>query len=479
MKKINNLIKCDYDLNITTIEEDSRIKAPNSLFCCIEGLTVDGHDYVNNAIKNGAVAVIASKDIDVKVPVIRVDDTNKAMGEILSNFYDNADKKLKLIGVTGTDGKTTLTTIIYQLMNNFTNSGLIGTNGVICDFFEKESNFTTPFPKQLYSFLNDFYQAGCKYVTMETTSERLGTNRLSELQFDIAIYTNLSTDHLNTHKSMENYAGAKSKLFSLLKETGYAIINNDDDYSQNFIEATPGKVLTYGIDKQSDIMAKDIVITEKLLTFTLTAPYGEYKVISPLSGKFNVYNLMGAITTCYVLGFNVETVIEKVALLQPIDGREQYVECGQPFKVMVDYAHTGNALKNLLEYTKTFCKGKVIIVTGSGGLRDINRRIDIGETVTALANHVIFTSEDPRTEDPLKIIGEMLSTVKDKTSNYEIVLDREKAIQRALDRAEAGDLVLLAGKSNEAYMEIGTEMVPYITDAKVAEQYLQKIFANK
>lgn len=478
MKKLKELIKCNYDVNIESIEEDSRIKAPNSLFCCIKGLTVDGHNYAEKAIENGAVAILATKDLNVSVPVIKVKDTNKAMAKALSNFYDNTDKKLTLIGVTGTDGKTTLSSIIYQLINYFEDGGIIGTNGVKCKHFEKDSKFTTPFPKELYSFLNDFKKAGCKYVTMETTSERLALNKLNELRFKVAIFTNISRDHLNTHKTIKNYVKAKSKLFSLLTDDGYAIINNDDKYSSSFIKATKGKVITYGIENKADVTAKDIIITEKILTFTLCAPYGEYKIVCNLSGKFNVYNLMAAITTCYVLGFDVEKVIEKVKELKQVEGRQIYVNCGQPFKVMVDYAHTAFAIKNLLEYLRTFIKGRIIIVTGSGGLRDISRRIDLGEVVTKYADYVVFTSEDPRTEDPLKIIEDMLSTVKNKVSNYEIVIDRIAAIQKAISLAKPNDLVLLVGKGTEDYMAIGNGYVPYITDYKVAEQYLEEIMTK-
>lgn len=479
MKKLNKLIDCEYDILIKSIEEDSRIKADQSLFCCIEGLTVDGHQYAKVAVKNGAVAVIARQEVDVSVPVIKVSDTSKAMNNALANFYDNVDQKLTLIGVTGTDGKTTLSSIIYQLINHFDEGGLIGTNGIDCSYFEKDYEFTTPFPKELYSFLNDFYQVGCKYVTMEASSERLMTNRLNELAFKVAIFTNISPDHLNTHQTLDNYAAAKAKLFTLIKDDGYAIINVDDKYSDKFKASAKGKVITYGLNKKADVTAKEIKVTEKVLSFILEAPYGEYRVISPLSGKFNVYNLMAAITTCYLLGFEVEEVIKKVSLLKPIEARGLYVDLGQPFKVMIDYAHTANAISQLLNYLNIFVKGKVIIVIGSGGLRDIKRRIDIGKVVSKQAGYVVFTSEDPRTEDPLKIIDDMLLEVDGNYSNYEIIIDREEAIKKALAIAKDDDLVLITGKGTENYMEIGKEYVPYLTDQEVALKYLKEIVKIK
>lgn len=479
MKKLNELIDCEYDILIKEVEEDSRIKTNQSLFCCIEGLNSDGHQYAKAAVANGAVAVIARKKVHVSVPVIKVRNTTKAMNNILSNFYDQVDQKLTLIGVTGTDGKTTLSSIIYQLINRFDEGGLIGTNGINCTHFKKDYEFTTPFPKALYSFLNDFYQVGCKYVTMEASSERLMTDRLNELAFKMAIFTNISPDHLNTHQTIDNYVNAKTKLFSLIKNDGYAIINVDDKYSDRFIKAATGKVITYGIDNQADIMAKNIKVTEKLLFFTLHAPYGEHQVVSPLSGKFNVYNLMAAITACHLLGFKVEEVIEYVALLEKIEAREVYVDLGQPFKVMIDYAHTANAISNLLEYLKVFVKGRIIIVIGSGGLRDIGRRIDIGKVVSRASDYVIFTAEDPRTEDPLKIINDMLVEVDHDFNNYQIIIDRESAIKGAINIAKENDLVLIVGKGSEDYMEIGKEYVPYITDKEAAIKYLKEIVKIK
>lgn len=479
MKKLNELIDCEYDILIKEVEEDSRIKTNQSLFCCIEGLNSDGHQYAKAAVANGAVAVIARKKVHVSVPVIKVRNTTKAMNNILSNFYDQVDQKLTLIGVTGTDGKTTLSSIIYQLINRFDEGGLIGTNGINCTHFKKDYEFTTPFPKALYSFLNDFYQVGCKYVTMEASSERLMTDRLNELAFKIAIFTNISPDHLNTHQTIDNYVNAKTKLFNLIKDDGYAIINVDDKYSDRFIKAATGKVITYGINNQADIMAKNIKVTEKLLFFTLHAPYGEHQVVSPLSGKFNVYNLMAAITACHLLGFKVEEVIEYVASLEKIEAREVYVDLGQPFKVMIDYAHTANAISNLLEYLKVFVKGRIIIVIGSGGLRDIGRRIDIGKVVSRASDYVIFTAEDPRTEDPLKIINDMLLEVDHDFNNYEIIIDRESAIKGAINIAKENDLVLIVGKGSEDYMEIGKEYVPYITDKEAAIKYLKEIVKIK
>lgn len=474
MKKLNELFDVKEDIAIESIEEDSRVKADNYLFCAIEGLTVDGHNYIKQAVENGAVAILARKDVEASVPVIKVNDTNKAMSLALSKFYDNVDKQLKLIGVTGTDGKTTLSHIIYQLLNVLDNAAYIGTNGLECKKYHRDQKFTTPFPKELYKYLSDFYDAGCNYVSIETTSERLLANRLSELNFEVAIFTNLSRDHLNTHKTMENYLLAKAKLFELVKDTGFSIINSDDKYAKEVIKRARGKVITYGIDSDANVTAKDIMVTADQLTFTLIDNDNEYYIDSPLSGKFNVYNLMAAFITCTRLGYTPKMVIDAIKLLKPISSRQTYVDCNQPYKVMIDYAHTANALRNLLEYINITNRGRVIIVTGSGGLRDKGRRVEIGEAVTELADHVIFTLEDPRTEDVNDIIDDMVSTIKDKRFNYERVLDREAAIFKALSIADEGDIVLITGKGDEDYQEINNQYVPYKTDYKVVEEYFKK-----
>jgi UDP-N-acetylmuramoyl-L-alanyl-D-glutamate--2,6-diaminopimelate ligase len=476
MKRLDELFDVKSDIVIDSISEDSRVIKSNSLFFCIEGLTVDGHQYAKKAVENGAVAVVASKDIDVNVPVIKVKDTNMAMLQTLSKFYGEPDKKIKLIGVTGTDGKTTLSNIIYQLINRMDTCGFIGTGCVECSQFYKEQAHTTPFPVDLYPLLNDLYHAGCNYVSMEATSERLGTDRLNDLEFDVAIFTNLTRDHLNTHKTMENYATAKMKLFKLVKNNGYSLVNMDDPYGEQFMKSAHGHVVTYGINHKADIMAKDIVVTKNLLTFTLIAPYGEYYIESPLSGKYNVYNLMAAITTCYVLGFDIKNILESIKYLTQVKGRETYVECGQPFKVIVDYAHTANAIRNLLEFLNLMKKkdSRVIIVVGSGGHRDKGRRIELGEAMAELVDYIVFTSEDPRTEDPNDIIDDIMTNIKDKNIIHERVLDRIEAIHRAIDIARKDDIILIAGKGTETFMDIGTETVSYPTDYKVAFDYLKE-----
>jgi UDP-N-acetylmuramyl-tripeptide synthetase len=316
MKKLSELIPCNYDTLIASIEEDSRVRADNYLFCCIKGFTVDGHKYVNQAIDNGAVAILSEEELNVDVPVIKVEDTNKAMIEVLSRFYNEVDKKMKLIGVTGTDGKTTTTSIIYQLINNISKCGYIGTNGIECGGYAKETHLTTPLPKDMFEALNNFYENDCKYVAREVSSEGLRAKRLDSMTFDIAIFTNLTKDHINNHGTYENYRECKGKLFSMIKNDGYAIINSDDENAGYFKKMSTGKILTYGIDKKADFKAKNIIVSSKKLIFNLETPVGIFEVESPLSGKYNVYNITAAIASLYVLGFDISTVIDAIKCLK-------------------------------------------------------------------------------------------------------------------------------------------------------------------
>ncbi|MFA5408623.1 MAG: UDP-N-acetylmuramoyl-L-alanyl-D-glutamate--2,6-diaminopimelate ligase [Bacilli bacterium] len=459
MKKLNELIPCNYDTPISSIEDDSRVKDDNYLFCCIKGLTVDGHDYVQKAIDNGATAIISQKDLDVDVPVVRVEDTNKAMVEILSRFYNDVDKKMKLISVTGTDGKTTVASIAYQLLNYMDKAGYIGTNGIECEGYKQESHLTTPFPKDLFKAFDNFYQNGCKYVSMEVSSERLLTRRLDDLVFDIAIFTNLTKDHINNHKTYKNYKECKGKLFSMIKEDGYAIINNDDENACYFRKMSSGKVLTYGIDSKADFRATDIIISTKELIFNLETPSGTYKVESPLSGKYNVYNLMAVIIACQSLGFDMNVIIENIKKLKPIKGRADIIDYNGKFKVLIDYAHTANALCNILEFAHVVSNGRIITVTGSAGGRDPIKRPSMGKIVTSLSDYVIFTMDDPRYEDPNDIIDQMVSELDSNIYNYERIIDRSLAIKRALKLAKEDDVIVIAGRGNDTFMPVGDSVV--------------------
>ena len=459
MRKLSELIPCNYDTLISSVEDDSRIKNPNYLFCCIEGLTVDGHDYINDAIENGAVAILSKKEITASVPVVKVKDTNKAMIEVLSRFYDHPEDQMKLIGITGTDGKTTVASMLYQILNMVSKAGYIGTNGIECSEYSESTYLTTPLPKNIFRAFDIFNKNKCKYVAMEVSSERLLTNRIDDMNFDIGIFTNLTHDHFNNHKTFENYRDCKIKMFKKIKDNGYAIINTDDENASSFIKSTNGKIFTYGIECKSDFMAKDIIIAPKKLIFKLIIKEKEYMVESPLSGKYNVYNLLAVIATFYALGFDIKTIIEHIKELKTIKGRADVISFNNGFKVLIDYAHTANALKNILEYTHILTDNRIITVTGTAGGRDTTKRSELGNIATSLSDKVIFTMDDPRMEDPNDIIDQMVSKLDKNVHNYERIVDRASAIKRALKIALPGDVVVITGRGNDFFMPIGNKFI--------------------
>lgn len=455
MKKLNELIECDYDIEIEAIVEDSRVVADNYLFCCIEGLTVDGHKFIRNAYENGAVAAIVSKTIetDVPIPLIQVENTKDAMSGILAKFYDRPLDKLKLIGVTGTDGKTTTSTILSQLLNMFGDCGLIGSNGASCKSFQEATQFTTPPETDLYHLFDRFVKSNCEYVSMEVSSDGLSCGRLNHIEYDISILTNLTRDHLDNHKTIENYRRSKAKLFEQTKKDGVCIINKDDSNSKFFIDRCNGEVLTYGIQKKADVMAKDIILGNAKTKFTVVGPFGEYRVETSLPGMFNVYNLLAAISACYKLGLDVAEVTRKVIHVTHPKGRVEFVNYGQPYKIVVDHAHTPNALKNLLEYVQLITEGNVIVVTGSAGGRDKGKRPEMGKIISELSDHIIFTMDDPRFEDPNDIIDDLTREIPDKRT-FERVINRTNAIRKALTMAGPNDTVAIVGKGNDSYMPV-------------------------
>lgn len=452
--KLRDLIPCEYDLEIDLITDDSRTKGDNILFVAVKGLTVDGHNYAKMAVENGAVAVVCEHEIGgVDVPQILVHDSQRAMNEILNRFYGAPLGQLSMIGVTGTDGKTTSSEMMYQILNMMgRKTGYIGTNGIRSEHYTQENDYTTPLQEELFQALNGFQEDGCEFVSMEATGERLGTGKMAGVSFDATIFTNLTRDALDIFKTMENYAAAKAKLMEYTKSSGLCVINADDPYAHIFIKAANAPVLTYGITEKADVYATDINIEYNKLSFTLNGKLGTHKVTCGLSGIFNVYNIMGVLTCLSHFDFPVEDLIWCVSRLKPIEARQTVIDQGQPFKVIVDYAHTANAVRNLVEYLKkTLTDGRIVLVVGAGGSRDVHRRTDMAEYCTRTADYNYFTIEDARDEDPEMLVHTMVSTVPEAT-NYELIVDRDEAIRKAVDDALPGDTVIILGKGAEQYL---------------------------
>ncbi len=474
MKKLNELYDCEYDVVVEGIKINSKDVVKNDLFICTKGVTADRHDFVDDAVKHGASCIVASKKIDVPVPVIYVEDTNKELAKLCAKFYDYPDKKLKIFGITGTDGKTSTSTIIQTLIGK-DYCGYIGTNGRSCAKFDRDTNNTTPDSDKLYEYFSDFVEADCKYVAMEASSEAFFRKRIENISFDIGAITNITREHLNIHGSFENYIDCKCQLFRQVKNNGYSILNKDDEFYLKVREACVSKnIWTYGKEDDNTLQIVNFEIHPDKTNIVYKLDGKKYDIVSPLLGEFNVYNLACAILVAIASGKTMEEIIPNIKSVS-VKGRIDVLpNVGQNFTVMVDYAHTPNGIENILKFVHTLDVNRSIVVIGAAGERDFLKRPIMGKTVVNNASYAIFTYEDPRSEDPENIIKMMTSEIEDK-SKYEVVVDRKEAIERAINLANQNDIVLILGKGNETYEKLKTKTI-YFNDEEVAMKALKKRF---
>ncbi|MDO5440205.1 MAG: UDP-N-acetylmuramoyl-L-alanyl-D-glutamate--2,6-diaminopimelate ligase [Erysipelotrichaceae bacterium] len=445
--KLKDLFK-DYqgiDTEITGISTNSKQLQNGDLFVCIKGANIDRHDFIDEAIANGASALVVSKDIKASIPVIKVDDVDKEFVNILKKYYENPQEKLTLIGITGTDGKTTSAKIIQQLIGNDL-CGYIGTLGIDCKSFEEHTNNTTPSIEKLYESLDKFVKANMKYVAIEASSEGYFYHRLDGINFDIGCLTNITSEHLNTHKTLENYIECKKQLFI---NSNTQVLNSNDIHF-NEIKKVSNDFVTYGTNNDNLIINSFKCLPNKT-DICITLNNKSYNVETSLLGKFNVENLSLSLLALTKLGFNVEDLINKCNKLV-IPGRMQVIDEGQDFYCIVDYAHTANAVKNVLEFANTLDVNRIVTITGQSGGRDPFKRKEVGKTTLELSSYAYLTQDDPRYEKVEDIIKMMLDST-DKT-NYEIVLDRKEAIAKAVSNAQKNDLLLFLGKGVDKYMAI-------------------------
>lgn len=469
MKKLRELYDVDSDVLIKGIKINSKEIEEGDLFICTMGVTADRHDFIDMAIENGASAIVVSRDVPEKsAPVIKVDNTNEELSKLCQKFYDYPNKELKMIGVTGTDGKTTTATIIQTLIGK-NNCGYIGTNGRSWKDKVKDDNpNTTPDETVLYRFLRDFREDDCDYAVMESSSEAYFRKRLNNLEYDVSCYTNITSEHLNIHGSFENYLECKKQLLKNTKSSGYCILNRDDSYYNDMLAACNGTPLSYGVEKDSDLQIINYDIHSHKTNITFSYKDKEYKIESPLVGEFNVYNLAAGLLVCLSLGFPMDDLISRIKDIK-VSGRMELLDTKTPYYVMVDYAHTPNGIKNLLKFVHTLDINRSIVVIGQAGERDYLKRPKVGNTIVENASYAIFTYEDPRSEDPALICEDIIKELKETHDNYEIVIDRHEAIQKAIDIAKEKDMVLILGKGNETYQKLKTETI-YFND--IEEAYL-------
>ncbi len=462
--------KGDLDLEIPNITADSRAVKEGDMFIAIKGFEVDGHKYIAKAIENGAKVVLIdeeeAKNVISSIPegitLITTPSTRIAVAKCACNFYDNPSKKVSLIGVTGTKGKTTTTFMLKKILDKQgIKAGLVGTIASYSgDKKIEDSDRTTPDSLHLQYLFNEMVKDGCKAIVMEVSSQSLKLHRVDGCDFDIGIFTNLSEDHIskNEHPDIKDYFESKVKLFSMCK-TGF--VNSDDLHTLRVPNMVPDcKFKTYGIDNGSDYLAKDITITNSYVDFRVRINSKNERIKTYIPGRFSVYNSLAAICAAEKLGCSTENI--KAALEEVrVPGRSELVDNKLGLTIMIDYAHSTESLNNILSAVKAYTRGRVISVFGCGGDRDSTKRAHMGEVSGKIANYTIITSDNPRTEDPQKIVDQIEEGMKKTTGKYEVVVDRTQAIKKAIEMANKIDIIVLAGKGHETYQEINHEKLPY------------------
>jgi len=469
----------DMNVEVNGVAFDSRKVKQGFLFVAIKGHQTDGHEFIAKAINSGATAIVCEKlpdEILERVTYVTVKGSAKALGIIASNFYDNPSQKLKLTGVTGTNGKTTVATLLYKLFTSLNYKvGMLST--VVNKIVDKDipSTHTTPDPIQINELLVQMLEAGCSHCFMEVSSHAVDQGRIEGLHFVGAIFTNLTHDHLDYHHTFESYIRAKKGFFDGLSSDAFALVNVDDKRGMVMLQNTKAKKKTYGLKKMADFKAK--IITNSIIGLELEV--GDKNVWFKLIGDFNAYNLLSVYGTAVLLGEDSELVLMKLSSLSGADGRFELVRPGSKFTAIVDYAHTPDALKNVLETIENFRTGneQVIAIVGCGGDRDRTKRPLMAAIACKYANKIIFTSDNPRSEDPMEIIKEMQQGVSPSDAKKTLVMaDREEAIKTACMLAKEKDIILVAGKGHETYQEIKGVKYPF-DDKEVLERML-KMFAN-
>ena len=451
-------ISGDLNIDIEGIYHDSREIKRDFLFICIKGFTSDGHNFIDEAINKGAVALVVEKEIPHKsgITIIRVDDSRKALAILANQFYSFPSRKLKLIGITGTNGKTTITYMLRAIFQQAGfKTGLLGTAQNIIGDNINLSQRTTMESVDLQKTLKEMVKLKNDYVVMEVSSHALQLSRIEGCDFNVAIFTNISKEHFEIHKNFSNYLEAKKKLFLSLnrskKEVSkkFAIINIDEEHSKDFIDCNKVNLISYGIEKEADIRAKKIKIKLKSSSFILETPVGDTEIFLNFSGKYNVFNALAAIATAITQGIPLNIIFQALSGFYGAPGRYQLLEYGQNYTIVIDFAHNYHGLGSILQNLRKLTHHNIITVFGHGGGKYNKVRFTMGEVIGTYSDYVVLTADNPKSEDPLEIAQEIERGVKKTDKDYIIITDRAKAIKHALNKAREGDIVLIAGKGPE------------------------------
>lgn len=474
----------DHAIPVRAVSDDSRSIQPGSLFIAVKGEQVDGHRFIPAAMEAGMAALVLQQPVgNLSVPFVRVVDSRKALGLLGSRFYGEPSSQIRMIGVTGTNGKTTTTYVCKALLEALDQRvGLIGTVAYQIGAETFPASHTTPGALELQQLLAKMVAGGCTAAVMEVSSHALAQDRVAGCEYDVAVFSNLTQDHLDFHKTMEEYFQAKLRLFTGLtgthKPNKRAILNVDDPAGPRIKELCPAPVWTYALKTKADLRAEHVRLSLGGTTFTAATPAGSFPVESHLVGEHNVYNLLSAIGVALHEGATTEQVRAAVGQVTNVPGRFERVTAGQAFTVVVDYAHTEDALVRLLTAAQAMKTGRLITVFGCGGDRDRGKRPKMGRAAVRYSDVVVLTSDNPRTEDPLSILQEVEAGVAEALKErphvqYQKVVDRREAIGAAVREARAGDMVLIAGKGHEDYQIIGAQKF-HFDDREVAREAIER-----
>lgn len=473
----HTVLSGDKNIEISNIVYNSKKVIKGSLFVCIKGFKLDGHDYIVDAVNSGAVAILVEDELKKypeDVVVIKVENTRKVLPQIGSIFYGDPSKYLNVVGITGTNGKTSVSIFIANILESVNRKvGIIGTidNRIGNKVLKLDRTTpTTPESLDLQYILHEMKKEDAYDVVMEASSMALELHRVDYCDFKVGVFTNLTQDHLDNHKTMENYKNAKLKLFTKCK---YAVVNADDDVYEDILKISTAKVFTFGINNKADLVAKDIEISIHGVKFKVVFKNMEREVFLKVPGLFSVYNALAAMGTCYCLGLSLDEIVKGVSEIKGVRGRFETISSGKGYSVIVDYAHSPDALENVINTAKEFTDGKITTVFGCGGDRDRTKRPIMGDIAGKLSDYVVITSDNPRTEEPIRILNDVEEGVKKTDCSYKKIVDRKEAIHFAMDNASIGDVIIIAGKGHETYQILKDEVIDF-DDAEVVREHLKE-----
>ena len=474
-------VTADINVSVSSITSDSRQVATNGIFVAIKGIQTDGNNFVDQAIRRGAIAIVSERPSRQEIPWIQVASDRSALALLASNFYGKPSSRMKLVGITGTNGKTTTTHLVESILLSAGHEvALMGTIDCHGPGFEYVAELTTPEAPDLERLLKSAVDAGCSYGVMEVSSHAIALKRVERLDFDVVTFTNLSGDHLDFHGTMRAYFEAKKKLFSGLVGPApkYAVLNRDDETFEELRTCGIPEVISYGMENSADVHPLNFQLHWQGIDAEFQTPRGKLSIRSRLIGRPNLYNLSAAIAIGNVLDMSDEAIVSGIDRLHSVPGRFEFVDCGQAFRVIVDYAHSDDALKQLLEAAREITDGRLLVVFGCGGERDHTKRLRMGEVAGNLSDFAVVTSDNPRAEDPMKVINMVEVGLLKVTGRWVSHVDREDAIRVAIDMAKEGDTVVLAGKGHESYQWIAQERIPF-DDRVVARKLLNELNTRK